>query len=509
MTRRAPLAVLTVVALVGLALELVANEVAATPGSALIEYALPDDPGPLPVRPGAITTAADGTIWLADSQRPVLKQLDAAGEVSATVDLSASAAAGMQDLVGTPDGAVWATVPDDHLIVRTNPSGAESDTTVTLDPDAEPWGITVDGTGRVWVVDRFRDELIAVDFDPIMGSATPTIFPLPSGSAPTEVELGPDDHLWIAATGAGEVLVVDPTDGSVAHSYATTGAPSGLAFDREHRLWYTATASDRIGRIDPTDGASTSFTLTSGSAPGPIGLGADGNLWFGAGGRNRIGRITPVGAITTWTLPTSPSQVVGLARDGAGWWWGTVQEGRVVTFPTEVALAGELEITGTAAVGQTLTRSTPAPIGTQPITTTVQWRRCNTFGSACADIPGATGDTYLVGSADAGATLRVAVTGTNPSGSNTIVSEPTAVVPPPPPPPTTTTTTTAPPPPPPPPPTPVPPPPTPAQIQAFWAFVLAILARLAPPPRCRKVNRVVRGRRVVTQVCTRAPARRR
>lgn len=508
MTRRAPIVVLTAVALLGLALELVANEVAATPGSALVEHALPDDPGPVPVRPGAITTAADGTIWLADSQRPVLKQLDAAGEVSATIDLSGSATAGVQDLVGTPDGALWVTVPDEHLMIRTKPSGAESDVVVALDPDAEPWGITVGAGGRVWVVDRFRDELIAADFDSIMLSVTTTTTPLPTGSGPTDVVVGPDGNLWISATGADAVLQVDPADGSVLHSYATTGAPFGIAFDREGRVWYTATAADRIGRIDPADGASTSFTLASGSAPGPIGLGADGNLWFGAGGRNRIGRVTPVGAITTWDLPTIPSHVLGLVRDGDGWWWGTVDEGRVVRFPTEVALAGELEISGTTAVGQTLTRSTPPPIGTQPISTAVRWRRCNTFGSACADIPGATADTYVVVPADAGSTLRVTVTGTNPSGSNTITSEASEVVPPPPT--TTTTTTTAPPPPPAPPPT-TPPAPTytPAQIQAFWAFVLAILARLAPPPRCRKVTRVVRGRRVVTQVCPKAPVRRR
>jgi hypothetical protein len=55
-------------------------------------------------------------------------------------------------------------------------------------------------------------------------------------------------------------------------------------------------------------------------------------------------------------------------------------------------------IGGTPKVGQTLTASPGTWSGTEPITFTYQWFRC--FGG-CAQIPGATGQTYTVTRADA------------------------------------------------------------------------------------------------------------
>jgi hypothetical protein len=85
-------------------------------------------------------------------------------------------------------------------------------------------------------------------------------------------------------------------------------------------------------------------------------------------------------------------------------------------------------ITGTPAVGQTLTASSGTWAGDQPIVFTYQWQRCNSAGANCVAIPNETGSTYTVVAADVGNTLRVAVTGTNASGSGTAISQPTAVV---------------------------------------------------------------------------------
>ncbi len=86
-------------------------------------------------------------------------------------------------------------------------------------------------------------------------------------------------------------------------------------------------------------------------------------------------------------------------------------------------------VAGVAAVGSTLSGSAGTWSGTAPIGYTYQWSRCNASGNACADVAGATGTTYGVASADAGSTLRVAVRGSNASGSALAVSAPTAAVP--------------------------------------------------------------------------------
>lgn len=83
-------------------------------------------------------------------------------------------------------------------------------------------------------------------------------------------------------------------------------------------------------------------------------------------------------------------------------------------------------VAGTAAQGQTLSAS-PGAFST-PATVTYVWQRCDAAGAACADVAGATAETYAVTTEDAGTTLRVVVTATNRFGVVSSQSTPTAVV---------------------------------------------------------------------------------
>src|SRR5215211_6345911 len=85
-------------------------------------------------------------------------------------------------------------------------------------------------------------------------------------------------------------------------------------------------------------------------------------------------------------------------------------------------------ISGTARDGEVLTAEPGAWLGTDPIDYAYQWLHCDSGGGSCTDIAGATHATYTVTAADVGATLRVAVTGTNAAGSGGSTSSATAVV---------------------------------------------------------------------------------
>ena len=85
-------------------------------------------------------------------------------------------------------------------------------------------------------------------------------------------------------------------------------------------------------------------------------------------------------------------------------------------------------IQGTAEVGQTLTAQAGTWSSPTPVSYGYSWRRCDSAGGGCATIDGATSATYVAGSADAGATLRVRVTATNTDGSTSALSPPTDVV---------------------------------------------------------------------------------
>jgi len=62
--------------------------------------------------------------------------------------------------------------------------------------------------------------------------------------------------------------------------------------------------------------------------------------------------------------------------------------------------------------------------GSTPIAFTYSWRRCNPVGdpATCVPIDGATTDSYTPTTADIGFTLRVWITGANPAGSDTAVT---------------------------------------------------------------------------------------
>ena len=84
-------------------------------------------------------------------------------------------------------------------------------------------------------------------------------------------------------------------------------------------------------------------------------------------------------------------------------------------------------VSGTAREGSTLTAS-PGTWTGSPTTFGYQWRRCNTSGGSCADIPGATGTTLVLTHADAGSAIRVLVTATNAGGSASASSAATETV---------------------------------------------------------------------------------
>ena len=93
-----------------------------------------------------------------------------------------------------------------------------------------------------------------------------------------------------------------------------------------------------------------------------------------------------------------------------------------------VAAGAQPTITGTPAVGQTLTAVEGTVAGAPPSTYTYQWQRCDATGAACVPIPTAVGKTYVLTAADLGRSLRVVVTATNATGSSGATSVPSAVI---------------------------------------------------------------------------------
>lgn len=93
---------------------------------------------------------------------------------------------------------------------------------------------------------------------------------------------------------------------------------------------------------------------------------------------------------------------------------------------------GEPRITGIPSVGKVQRATRGSWTGTEPISYTYRWFRCDGRGlpdaSDCRRISNAGDNTYVARQADAGFRLRVQVTGTNAEGSDTGTSNPTEVI---------------------------------------------------------------------------------
>jgi uncharacterized repeat protein (TIGR01451 family) len=133
---------------------------------------------------------------------------------------------------------------------------------------------------------------------------------------------------------------------------------------------------------------------------------------------------TPVGGDVGSTI-----RVVVAGTNGSGNSATTTSQTAVVApapvAPSNTALP---TISGITTFGQTLTTTTGTWSGVPAPTFTYQWERCDNSGANCVPIGGATGSTYVIISADQARTLRIAVTGTNATGSSTVSTAQTSLV---------------------------------------------------------------------------------
>jgi virginiamycin B lyase len=154
-----------------------------------------------------------------------------------------------------------------------------------------------------------------------------TEYPIPHGSAPFLITLGPDGAMWFAED-AGRIGRLSIT--GVFAQYSVPARPFGIAAGSDGALWFTD--SDRVvGRVT-TQGKVTLFSLGSGVGdPTGITPGPDGALWFAA--PTGIGRITTSGHVTTFPQALA-SFGITTGPDGALWYSGGSGIGRLTTSGT-------------------------------------------------------------------------------------------------------------------------------------------------------------------------------
>jgi hypothetical protein len=210
--------------------------------------------------------------------------------------------------------------------------------------------------------------------------------------------------------------------GAVAQSGSTSAAPPGAPCVRAETLRPTNTTPPTV--LGVAREAAT-LTVNDGAwrgSPAPAGFthqwqrcDASGDACTDIADATEATYVpveTDVGATLRVAVRTSTSSGSGTAASAPV---GPVAAGFA---PRNVTPPG---VSGRPRVGAQLTADDGAWTR-PPFLIAHQWQRCNASGDECLTLPGATASTYVARRADAGSTLRAAVTATNVVGPDTATS---------------------------------------------------------------------------------------
>jgi DNA-binding beta-propeller fold protein YncE len=312
------------------------------------------------------------------------------------------------------------------------------------------WDVAVQpGTDRVFLANRESHEIEVFESNGgyvtrwgIRGTADGR-FEFPQG-----VAFAPDGTLVVTDSGNGRIqrFSIDAGgDGTFVAAYGTPGSaegklnlPAGIDVAADGTIWVADTRNDRIQSYNPATTTWTVHTnatgLSSFRLPWGVTVAPDGAIWVADSGRNRIVKMLPDGTgLFEATGPdmgatdlNSPS-AIAFGLDGTVY-VSDIWNNRIIHLdpdPTPPTNTVAPAVSGSAQVGGELSVTDGTWTGTDPITYTYQWQRCD---GACSNIAGATGSAYTVTALDVGSSLRAVVIGTNVVGSDAETSAKTAVV---------------------------------------------------------------------------------
>ena len=389
---------------------------------------------------------SDGNLWFADNgtTKAIGRVVPSTGAITEySTGLNAGAALS-QPVVG-PDGNMWfydgGTTKG---IGRITPAGVITMFTTGFNAGAYPYWLAAGSDGNIWFTDNGTTKAIGK-----LNPSTGVVTEYNAGTGGLSATYSPD-YIWPAPDGS---------------------------------LWFDdGGATKAIGRVT-TAGVISEYTagLNPGTLPifdaiSPIG--PDGNIWFDdRGTTHAVGRISIGGPVNTAVPTVTGTQTLGQTLTAtAGTWQATPAASYSyqwqdcdstgancaniagATASSYVVTAGDggktvgVVLTATNTLGSmaasvafppgTLTNTVLPSIGAVqqgvaavaqngswtgfPSSYTYQWQACNSGGTSCSNITGATANTYIPSASNVGATLRVIVTAVNASGSLSATSNASA-----------------------------------------------------------------------------------
>jgi RHS repeat-associated protein len=359
--------------------------------------------------PGAIAADASGNLWVADAYTGRIEEFGAEGE----------------------------------FIKQFGSEGAEPG------QFEFPFGIAADSEGDLWVLDTGNGRVQEVNGE---GEVLRTIGSFGFGTGqlgfPEGIALDGSGNVWVADTyhsrleeftGGGEYVKEIESSGTCAGDLVE---PEGLAFDGSGNLWVADWSGHRLEELNAS-GECVAAIGGEGSPevelenPYAVSIDPTGDVSVGSVEGDNVTEFSHEGAfLARFGVPGSEAgelelgSPVGIAASASSVWVtdsanDRVQLWRETASPTELAAP---RLSDEPLLGESASATVGRWLGAGPLSYTYQWQRCSEAGAECSDLEGATSSTYTPSGGDVGSTLRVVVTATNGSGSNTANSAVSDVV---------------------------------------------------------------------------------
>ena len=390
----------------------------------------------------------------------------AAGSIVATASTAAAAPGDVTEfslgdstngIAEGPAGNLWVTV-EGGIIAKVALDG----TTIQYVTNGIPDAIAAGPDGYMWFTDISLDQI-----GKISSEGAVQRYPTSAGRA-TDITLGLDGNMWFTLpddtqvgkiTSSGEVTLYDT--GGIKMDWITPGPESSnrvyVASASENKLGFL-TSNGTFTEIDgPTGGdwfwdiqlindqvwltseganlvpgaltrlvADRSFLQVSNAAlggPRYIGVGAKGTMWVTASGPT-LSHVTTAGDVAaTYSVP-GPSRGQVQAKDGNVWAAIGSTVTRVLTGVVPTSSAAPVVNYPSAAIEPPVPPAAGTPMTASngswnymPSSYAYQWQVCGTSDAAsCADVAGATAQSYTVATTDVGKYIRVGVKASNLNG---------------------------------------------------------------------------------------------
>lgn len=404
----------------------------------------------------AIAGTAISTLLLSGLVAAVPAQA-APGDVPIQVDVPAAAGIPLlfADLIAGPDGALWTSNVSANSISKVALTGGAATTFVTPTA-AMPTGMAVGADGAIWF-----GYGTAAKIGRITTSGGFSEYPIPSGTGVLDVAAGPDGNIWYTAIGNQKIgritmagVVTEFPTGGLNPTFIAAG-PSGtnklyVSFQSTNKLgivntagtisnltlgadvtqpWYIRAVGNDVWFIEQKAGGWSLAKLISDSTvqetilpaanPTNIVPAENGAFYVLDYGGSKVLSMSSAGALaTTFALPLMP--ITGtMTADGNLWLRSSAKVFQMLTgqVPVLQTAPGLGPTTGVVA-GTAITTSNGA-WRYLPSSYAYQWQRCASSDQAtCANIAGATAQSYTATADDNGKYVRAGVTATNGNGAS-------------------------------------------------------------------------------------------